>query len=95
MCVCLYVYLCVYICVWVSYYPRVNGQGLYSISPLRKHGRVSHPQSMNMSSSYLNLLCLFTKFEECCYAQTIFMKVLEDHLDIHNDFFQIEGAMTE
>ena len=31
--------------VRVSYSPTVNGQGLYSISPLRKYGRVTHPQS--------------------------------------------------
>ena len=72
-----------------------NRQGLYSITPLGKHGRVTHPQSTNMSSSYLNLACLFTKFEVCYCAQTILMQVLEEYLDIHNYIFQIEGAMTE
>ena len=40
-------------------------------------------------------ICSFTKFEVCCYAQTIFMQVLEEYLNIHNDMFQIEGAKTE
>ena len=40
-------------------------------------------------------ICSFTKFEVCCHAQTIFMQVHEEYLDIHNDIFQIEGAMTE
>ena len=31
--------------VWASYSPTVNGQGLYSISPPRKYGRGTHPQS--------------------------------------------------
>ena len=48
-----------------------------------------------MSRSYLNLVCLFTKFDVRYYAQTILMQVLEEYLDIHNDIFQIEGAMTE
>ena len=48
-----------------------------------------------MSSSYLNLVCLFTQFEVRCYAQTILMQVLEEYLDFRNDIFQIEGAMTE
>ena len=47
-----------------------------------------------MSSSYLDLVCLFKKFEVCGYAQTILIQVLEI-LDIHNDIFQIEGALTE
>ena len=63
--------------VWASYSPTVNGQGLYTISPLRKYG------------------CLLTKSEMCCYAQTILLQVLEEYLDIHNDIFQIEGAMAE
>ena len=33
--------------LWVNYSPTVNGQGLYSILPFRKYGRVTHTQSMD------------------------------------------------
>ena len=52
-------------------------------------------QSRNMSSLYLNLVCLFTKFEGCCYAEFILMQILEEYLDIHYNIFPIEGAMME
>ena len=38
---------------------------------------------------------MFTKSEMCCCAETVLMQVLEEHLDIQNHIFQIEGAMTE
>ena len=39
-----------------SFSPTVNGQGLYSISPLRKYGRVTHPQSTDRVYTVFRLL---------------------------------------
>ena len=69
--------------------------GLYSILPLRKCGRVAHPQSMDKSSPCLNVVCLFTKSEMYCNAGTILMEVPEVYLHMHGDIFQIKGAMME
>ena len=42
--------------VWAGYSPRVNGQSLYSILPLRKYGRVTHPQSTDRVYTVFRLL---------------------------------------
>ena len=56
---------------------------------------LTHSQWIRIVHIETLFVCLFTKFEVCCLAQTIFMRVLEEYLDIHNNIFQIEGAMME
>ena len=90
--------------VWASYSPTVNGQGLYSISPLKKvwasysptvNGQglcnispLSYSPTVNEYEYFISKPCLFTKFEVCCYVQTILMQVLEEYLDIHKSSFK-------
>ena len=42
--------------VWASHTPTVNGQGLYSISALKKYGPVTHLQSTDRVYTAFRLL---------------------------------------
>ena len=56
---------------------------------------LTHSQQIRGVHKKTFSVSLFTKSEMCCCAEAILMQVFEEYQDIHNDIFQIEGAMTE